>query len=51
MTTRSTYFIDSSLPMGSKDVWYVKFIGEIGGTNAVYGHFIERPENLQERLQ
>jgi hypothetical protein len=25
----------------------VKFIGKIGGTKAVYGHFIERPENLQ----
>jgi hypothetical protein len=25
----------------------VKSIGEIGGTNAVYAHFIERPENLQ----
>jgi hypothetical protein len=25
----------------------VKFIGEIGGTNAVYAHFIERPGNLQ----
>jgi len=25
----------------------VKCIGKIGGTKAVYGHFIERPENLQ----
>ena len=25
----------------------MKFIGKIGGTKAVYGHFIERPENLQ----
>ena len=25
----------------------MKCIGKIGGTNAVYGHFIERPENLQ----
>jgi len=25
----------------------VKSIGEIGGSNAVYAHFIERPENLQ----
>jgi hypothetical protein len=33
--------------MGPRDVWCVKFIGEIGGTNAVYTHFIERPENLQ----
>jgi hypothetical protein len=28
----------------------VKFIGEIGGAHAVQVHFIERPENLQERL-
>lgn len=25
----------------------MKSIGEIGGSNAVYVHFIERPENLQ----
>ena len=25
----------------------MKCIGKIGGTKAVYGHFIERPENLQ----
>jgi len=36
--------------MGLKDVSYLKFIGEFGGTNAAYAHFIERPENLQERL-
>jgi len=31
-------------------MWYVKFIGEIGRTNAVCAHFIEWSENLQERL-
>ena len=33
--------------MGPSDVWYVKFIGKIGGTKAVLIHFIERSENLQ----
>jgi hypothetical protein len=29
----------------------VKFIGKIGRTKAVYGHFIERLENLQAWLE